>query len=78
MAAHSKSLQRRGLISDEAAERMSRRQTITVTMPLLIRLMEFAREDAKDDMALHEVVERVSNQSGVIDMDDYDELVRGL
>jgi broad specificity phosphatase PhoE/8-oxo-dGTP pyrophosphatase MutT (NUDIX family)/predicted GNAT family acetyltransferase len=54
------------------------KQEISVSMPLLIRLMEFAREDASGDLDLHQVAERISEKSGSLDMDEYDALVQGL
>ena len=51
---------------------------IAVDVPLFIRLLEFAREDAGDDMDLHEVAERAIEavkSRGVLSMDDYDTLV---
>jgi hypothetical protein len=51
---------------------------IAVDVPLFIRLLEFAREDAGDDMDLHEVAERAIEAvkaRGVLSMDDYDTLV---
>ena len=47
-----------------------------LSIPLLIRLMEFAREDAKDDMILHRVAERIQSSNRVLDMDDYNSLVK--
>jgi hypothetical protein len=37
--------------------------TVTLDVPLLIRLLEFAREDASDDMALHSATENLINLS---------------
>jgi hypothetical protein len=37
------------------------RDTITVNIPLLIRLLELAREDVKTDVELHNIVERMIN-----------------
>ena len=51
---------------------------IAVDVPLFIRLLEFAREDAGDDMDLHEVAERAIEAvkaRGVLSMDDYETLV---
>jgi len=51
---------------------------IAVDVPLFIRLLEFAREDAGDDMDLHEVAERAIEAvkaRGVLSMDDYKTLV---
>ena len=48
--------------------------TVKMAVPLLIRALEYAREDAKDDMDLHKVVERmiVAAQAGdALNMDDY-------
>lgn len=53
-----------------------RGQTITLTMPLLIRLMEYAREDAKSDLDLHHVAEKLARHTGLVDMDDYNMLVK--
>ena len=53
--------------------------TITVDVPLLIRLLEYAREDAKTDMDLHKVSERLikMSQSGkVLTMDDYNLIIQ--
>lgn len=36
--------------------------SVRLTIPLLIRLLEFAREDAKNDMALHFIAERIAEQ----------------
>lgn len=51
--------------------------TVEMDVPLLIRALEFAREDAKDDMELHSVVERMiaAAQSGApLNMEDYDRI----
>jgi hypothetical protein len=64
-----------GRISLGAYGAAKRGQTVTLTMPLLIRLMEYAREDAKSDLDLHHVAERLSRHSGLVDMDDYQRLV---
>ena len=51
---------------------------ITVDVPLLIRLLEYAREDAKTDLDLHNVAERLialSTSSDVLGMEQYDEIV---
>jgi hypothetical protein len=55
--------------------------TITVDVPLLIRLLEYAREDAKTDMDLHDVTEnliRMSKSKDVLSMVDYDAIVKKL
>lgn len=40
--------------------------SITLGIPLLIRLLEFAREEAADDEELHEIVEQMVYLSGEI------------
>ena len=48
-------------------------------IPLLIRLLEYAREDAKTDMDLHDLTEKLvamGSESGkTLSMSDYDQLV---
>ena len=48
---------------------------IHLTVPLLIRLLEYAREDAKTDMDLHNLTENLISAEGVLDMKSYDSLV---
>ena len=53
---------------------------ITVDIPLFIRLLEYAREDAKTDMDLHNVAEKAiaaSETGKTLTMTDYDSLVAG-
>jgi len=53
-------------------------QSITVDAPLMIRLLEFAREDATSDMDLHEVVERmieISEFGESLTMENYEDIV---
>jgi hypothetical protein len=52
--------------------------TVTLDVPLFIRLLEFAKEDAPDDMALHDVAEKtiaLNKQKGILSMEDYDALI---
>ena len=52
--------------------------TVTVDIPLLIRLLEYSREDAKTDMDLHNVAEQMialSKQNKVLSMEHYDAIV---
>jgi hypothetical protein len=52
--------------------------SVTLDIPLLIRLLEYAREDAKDDMDLHSVTERMillSKSSETLSMSDYSHIV---
>ena len=52
---------------------------VTLDVPLLIRLLEYAREDAKTDMDLHDLTEKLvsmGSESGkTLSMKDYDQLV---
>jgi hypothetical protein len=52
---------------------------ITVDVPLFIRLLEFAREDAKTDMDLHVVTENaiaLSKDGHILTMDNYNDIVK--
>ena len=55
---------------------------VTLDIPLLIRLFEYAREDAKTDMDLHNVAEnliKLSSESGkTLSMADYDAIIGGM
>jgi len=51
---------------------------VTLDIPLIIRLFEYAREDAKTDMDLHTLTEKLielSVSGKTLSMDDYDALV---
>ena len=49
------------------------KDTLTVDIPLMIRLLELSREDIKSDAELHHVAERLLGlkNKGVLTMDDY-------
>lgn len=52
--------------------------SVTLDIPLLIRLMEFAREDAQDDMTLHQIAERMigmKEEGQALSMSDYEDIV---
>lgn len=52
--------------------------TITVDVPLFIRLMELAREDIKDDAKLHDVataIIKLSMDGRVLTMRDYEKIM---
>jgi hypothetical protein len=52
---------------------------VSVDVPLLIRLLEYAREDAKTDMDLHNLTERLikkSSSGATLSMSDYDNLMK--
>jgi hypothetical protein len=51
---------------------------VKMDIPLLMRLFEYSREDAKTDMDLHNVTERLiklSAKGDVLTMDHYDQIV---
>lgn len=51
---------------------------VKLDIPLLIRLLEYAREDAKTDMDLHNVTEMLislSEEGNTLTMDQYDQIV---
>jgi hypothetical protein len=53
---------------------------VTLDVPLFIRLLEYARENAKTDMDLHNVAEKAiaaSETGKTLTMSDYDSLVAG-
>jgi hypothetical protein len=51
--------------------------TVTMDIPLLLRVLEFAREEADEDMDLHDLAERLIalSKDGPLSMDDYDSVV---
>lgn len=57
---------------------MNPRDIITVDVPLFIRLLEYAREDAQTDMDLHDVTEKIISLSisgKILSMDDYSTII---
>ena len=57
---------------------MNQRDTITVDVPLFIRLLEYAREDAQTDMDLHNTSENAISlalSGKTLTMDDYSMIV---
>jgi len=51
-----------------------------INVPLFIRLLEFAREEAKNDMILHTVTEnllKICSSGKIATMDEYKQIVRG-
>lgn len=59
-------------------ELVNPQDAVKLDIPLLIRLLEYAREDAKTDMDLHNVTEMLINLSKkgeTLSMDQYDQIV---
>lgn len=66
----------RSVIKEENEE--DKIDNVTVDVPLLIRLLEYAKEDAKTDMDLHSITEKLIELSKTIDvlsMEQYDAIV---
>jgi hypothetical protein len=56
------------------------KDVIQLDVPLLIRLLEYAREDAKTDMDLHNVAEQLialSSAGGTLSMNQYNDIISG-
>jgi hypothetical protein len=57
---------------------MNPRDIITVDVPLFIRLLEYAREDAQTDMDLHDVADNIISLSAsgkTLSMNDYSAII---
>ena len=55
--------------------------TVSMDIPLLLRIMEYSKEDAKTDMDLHHVVEKLvelSKSGQTLNMDHYNEIMSSL
>jgi hypothetical protein len=64
---------------DEAKENPT--DVINVDVPMLLRVMEFAREDAQSDVDLHKVAERLTQLSAdgrTVTIDDYNSIVSDM
>lgn len=51
---------------------------ISMSVPLFIRCLEFAREDAKRDIDLHKFTENIIKMNKTLTSDDYDKLFTDL
>ena len=61
----------------KVGEEVSKTDTLTIDIPMFIRLMEYAREDAKTDMDLHNVATNLLKiKDKTISMADYDQVVQ--
>ena len=63
---------------DHMSEAVDKKDTITFDIPLLIRVLEFAREDLKSDILLHKMVERLLNirGKGTLTMNEYGKIIK--
>ena len=64
---------KRDHMMESITEAIDKMDVIMFDIPLLIRMLEYAREDAKTDMDLHKVVEKLIHirKKGVLTMKDY-------
>jgi len=63
---------------DESVMEADTTDTVSMDIPLLLRMMEYAREDAKTDLDLHDVAEKMielSKHHDYLCMDNYNEIV---
>lgn len=70
-----------GAIGTEIDEESNPTDTVTVDISLLIRLLEFAREQAHEDLDLNDVAERLTDLAAngeTLSMDQFDSIVDGL
>jgi hypothetical protein len=80
--AHSKTGQflkwKRDHMIESLVEAVDKMDVVVFDIPLLIRMLEYAREDAKTDMDLHKVVEKLIHirKKGVLTMKDYNFVTR--
>lgn len=80
--AHSKTGQflkwKRDHMIESLVEAVDKMDVVMFDIPLLIRMLEYAREDAKTDMDLHKVVEKLIHirKKGVLTMKDYNFVTR--
>jgi hypothetical protein len=65
-------------ITRDMTEAVDKKDTITFDIPLLIRVLEFAREDLKSDINLHKMVERLLSirGRGVLTMNEYGRIIK--
>jgi hypothetical protein len=63
---------------EDQEQEENKMDVITVDVPLFIRLLEFAREDATDDMKLHSITEKLIEMCAdgdIMTMEQYDDIV---
>ena len=64
--------------TESVSEDLNPPDAVTVDIPLLIRLLEYAKEELENDVDLHTVAEKLIQMSGngeTLTMDDYDAIV---
>jgi hypothetical protein len=59
-------------------EKENKEDIVAFDVPLFIRLLEFAREDATDDETLHKITDKIIDMcldGQVLSMNQYDEII---
>jgi hypothetical protein len=59
-------------------EKENKEDIVAFDIPLFIRLLEFAREDATDDKTLHKITDKIIDMcldGQVLSMNQYDEII---
>lgn len=68
-------------VNEEEAEAKDAVDTVTMDVPLFIRMLEFAREDAKADVDLHDVTEKavaLNKEKETLSMQDYENIIPAM
>ena len=63
------------------SEQTDKLDTITVDVPLFLRLLEYAREDAKHDVDLHDVTQnavKLSKTNNMLQMKHYNSIISAV
>jgi hypothetical protein len=71
-----RAMKKKNMVKEE--EQQDAIDIVTLDVPLFIRMLEYAKEDAADDMDLHELATKtiaLSKQRGILSMEDYDTLI---
>ncbi len=67
-----------GAIKLAEAKKEDAIDTITMDVPLFLRILEYSREDAQKDIDLHDVTDKaisLGKERGILSMEDYEEIV---
>jgi hypothetical protein len=65
-----------GYPTTKVSEAIDGTDHVTMTVPLLIRCLEWAKEEAKDDVEIHKFVENIVAKGGVLETDDYEDFLK--
>jgi hypothetical protein len=74
-------MKQRDMDSEDGMGSQNPEDSIAMDVPLLIRIMEWAHEEAKSDMELHKVAENLvamSMDGQTLSMDNYDDALNGI